>query len=416
MKVWLIKIGEILPVEPGQTLIRNGLLAKTLASQNHEVTWWASSFSHQHKRYLFDTPRVIQVQPNLELRLLFGPPYHKNVSPQRILHHLVVAQNFAREARSASKPDIIFCSLPTLELAEQALSYGQTMGVPVIIDVVDTWPDVYLTILPSVLRPAGRLALWSEFQRLQKVCSSADALTGVSKTYLDWALKHAGRSLDRFDGVFPLGCSMNPLSKLAVKGTSSAQVRAKYGASSQDLLVTFVGIFGASYDLETVVETAKILAQRNVRDVRFVLAGTGDKMKRLLHMAQGLTNVIFPGWLAEQPMRELLYASSVGLAAYTQDALQSLPNKPFEYMAAGLPMLSSLTGELEQLIRTEGIGLQYRSGDHASLAKQIHWCRDNPDQLKLMSDQAYRVFEARYDSTKIYEKLAAHLEAVVNRA
>jgi glycosyltransferase involved in cell wall biosynthesis len=413
MKVWLIKIGETLPIENNLTLVRNGHLAAALAAQNHEVVWWASTFSHKHKRYLFDGPRTIQAQPNLEVRLLHGPAYNKNVSLKRIVHHHSIARSFARESRSVEKPDIIFCSVPTLELAEQALRYGRDFAVPVVIDIVDTWPDVYLTILPPWLRPLGEFVLRSDFRRLQQICRSAVALTAVSQTYLDWALHHARRPINALDGLFVLGCPATSLVTQAAIEQQATQVRSRYGIREQDLVVTFIGTFGVSYDIETVVAAARMIEQDQIQGVRFVLAGSGDKLDNMRQMAEGLSNVTFPGWLSEQPMRELLHVSSIGLAAYTQRALQSLPYKPFEYMAAGLPMLSSLSGELEQIIRTEGIGLQYKAGDAAGLVKQIRWCLSNPDQLRLMSARTRKLFNTKYDSAQVYARLVAHLEYIV---
>ena len=51
MKIWLTEIGEPLPIDAGARLMRCGLLAQTLASRDHDVTWWASTFDHARKLY-----------------------------------------------------------------------------------------------------------------------------------------------------------------------------------------------------------------------------------------------------------------------------------------------------------------------------------------------------------------------------
>jgi hypothetical protein len=49
MKVWIVEIGEPLPVEHDVRLLRYGLLTKELAKYGHEVVWWTSSFSMLQK-------------------------------------------------------------------------------------------------------------------------------------------------------------------------------------------------------------------------------------------------------------------------------------------------------------------------------------------------------------------------------
>ena len=109
----------------------------------------------------------------------------------------------------------------------------------------------------------------------------------------------------------------------------------------------------------------------------------------------------------------LLRVSSIGFAPYQRNTLISLPNKPFEYMAAGLPILSSLRGELEELITKEQIGLAYRAGDEESLAQQILWFIEHPEERLAMGVRARRLFERRYDAALVYAKLAQHLEHVL---
>jgi glycosyltransferase involved in cell wall biosynthesis len=82
-------------------------------------------------------------------------------------------------------------------------------------------------------------------------------------------------------------------------------------------------------------------------------------------------------------------------------------------MSAGLPLLSSLRGELEDLIRGAQIGLQYEAGDAASLVERIRWLAANPKAREAMGQRARRLFESTYSAEVIYPKLVRHLEQVV---
>jgi glycosyltransferase involved in cell wall biosynthesis len=187
-----------------------------------------------------------------------------------------------------------------------------------------------------------------------------------------------------------------------------------YGIRMNAMVVTFIGTFGASYDLETVIAAAKILTACDI-PTQIVLAGHGDKATRLQALARGLDNVVFTGWLDQLSMLALLRLSAVGLAAYTNAALQSLPNKPFEYMSAGLPLLSSLQGELETLIRAECIGVQYQAGNVQSLADNIRWLAAHPVERTIMGERARQLLEKRFAAEVIYPQLAAHLQTIARQ-
>jgi glycosyltransferase involved in cell wall biosynthesis len=299
-----------------------------------------------------------------------------------------------------------------LELAAEAIRYGRAANVPVIIDVLDIWPDIYLILLPQLLQPFARLLLRPEFEKARRICRQATAITAVSQTYLDWGLAHAGRAHSPFDQVFPLGCTSLDSPGRAEILTRRESIRAQYGASSDALLATFAGTFGVSYDLQTIARAAAMLDKEQGSRVRFVFAGDGDKGAEVRALTQHLTNVLCTGWIQEAPLRELLHVSSVGLASYTEKALQSLPNKPFEYMAAGLPIVSSLRGELETTIHSERIGRHYRAGDASALAEQLRWCSANPEELQAMSVRARQLFERSYETGKIYGRFVEYLTEV----
>lgn len=410
MRVWIIQDGEPLRgIDPGARDWRCGLLSKALAARRHAVFWWASTFDHSRRMHRFDAARTVEIMPGVNIRLLHGPGYRRNKSPQRWRHHRVLARAFASEAAASARPDIVFASLPTPELAEQAVLYGRRRGVPVLVDVRDLWPDHYLTLVPPPFRGLFRLGLSSEYRRVRRLFAAATGITAISQTYLNWALRHGGRPQRAADGVFFMGY---PSPAFAPEEVAARQVSlaVQYGLAPEDFLVAFVGAFISSYALPTVIRAARSLQQAGHRGVRFVLVGDGDDCRRLRRLARGLDNVTFTGWFDQLSIHAMLNMAAVGLAPYRDDATMSLPNKPFEYMAAGLPLLSSLRGELETLIRDERIGLQYKADDANALAERILRLKADPGERLAMGRRARQVFEARFSAEIVYPALVRHLE------
>jgi glycosyltransferase involved in cell wall biosynthesis len=82
-------------------------------------------------------------------------------------------------------------------------------------------------------------------------------------------------------------------------------------------------------------------------------------------------------------------------------------------MAAGLPLLSSLPGELERLISQHRIGFCYEAGNADCLTRQILWLHDHPEERDDMGRRAWMLFNERFRSGAIYPRLARHLEEAV---
>lgn len=417
MLVWIIQDGEPLPgIDLGTRDWRCGILSKTLVAQGHQVLWWASTFDHVEKKHRFDQPRTVEMMPGLKIRLLHGPGYEQNKSLERLWHHRVLARSFAREAVDASQPDVVFSSLPTPELAEQAVAYGQRTGVPVLVDVRDLWPDHYLMLVPMPLQGLLRLALFAEFRQVRWLLKNATGITAISKTFLNWGLNYAGRPQRKLDGIFPMSYPSVSLPEAQIVAKKQ-ELSSRYGITPNGLTITFVGSINSIFDFRTVIEAACSF-ERAENNVRFVFVGDGTNYSPVRAQAQGLGNVILTGRLDQLSVAAMLRLASVGLAPYAegQSISGSLPNKAFEYMSVGLPVLSSHQGDLEKLIYDEDIGLQYQSQNASSLVEKINWLMDHPEERVAMGQRARKLFEERFQADIIYPSLVAHLEQVAANA
>jgi glycosyltransferase involved in cell wall biosynthesis len=411
MRIWIIEVGEPLPppIDRDTRKHRIGMLIDALIDAGHSVYWWASTFDHFHKRSRFTARKTFELNSSLTIRLLHGPGYSRNISFARLRHNRSIAIAFAEEARRAPKPDVILCCLPTPELAEESVVIAESLGVPVIIDVRDIWPEVYLTALLSSLRPAARPFLPRRYKKVGNVISKADGVTAVSETYLDWSLRLARRPRRPEDQVFPLGFPTDASKLPRPHQCEIENFRGTCRIPRGSLLFSFAGTFGNSYDLSTMVGAARILGRSGESGIHFVIAGDGDNRNYIRNLARDVGNLSFPGWLDRQDLQRLLLMSDVGVAPYVDSAKQSLPNKLYEYMATGLPILSSLVGESRKLLSEESIGLFYRPGDAAALAGSSRWIAARPELRQSMGLKSLELFNRRFSEDRIYKAMCDHI-------
>jgi len=413
VKIWLIEISDFLPDIDGDTrLYRAGMISKALVEQGNNVLWWSSTFNHQLRKQRYEVSTTIKINENYCIRLLYGPGYNKSISFNRLKHIRTLAKEFASEISEIPKdkfPDLIYACYPTLELSEQAVLFGTRNNIPVVVDIRDQWPSIYLTPLPKLLHPIARKIFKKEFNRAKRIFSQATAITGVSRNNLDWGLEQARRLIGSWDKWFPLGFSVDSREKTDLSQNNLTEIRSRYQIEEDSLVVTFIGTFSRAFDLNTVAKVVKILSRTNSTNIKFIIVGDGAQALTLRNTLRGFKNIVLTGWLNKTSIDEILKISSVGLAPYSSDGLITLPNKPFEYMAASLPILSSLEGELKVIIEKEKIGKQYKGSDPRDLKDKILWFFSHPEETEAFGQRAKALFEEKYNADVVYPSLVDHL-------
>jgi glycosyltransferase involved in cell wall biosynthesis len=416
MKVWIIEISDFLPeIDGGNRLYRAGMLANALVDNGHYVKWWTSTFNHQRRRQRFNVSTTINLKTGYCFRLLYGPGYKSSVSLNRVRHNRAVAREYAREAELSGldeMPDIIYTCLPTLEVSEQVVNFGLRHNIPVVVDIRELWPENYLTAFPLVFRPILRKILKPEFSRAYKILHYATAITASSPAYLEWGIKTGNRQNKANDTWFPLGGMTNEDAKRFQDKTKSICLPDGTVLPDNSILISFIGTFTSHVDYKTLITVAREFHHAVQEKVHFLFVGDGDKLTLIRKLSKGIENVHLPGWCEKPVIDQLLSVSFIGLAPYLMELKPTLPNKPFEYMSAGLPILSSLEGELENILRRESIGLQYRGGNSNDLKQKIDWFLSHPDETKAMGLRAKALFENKYRTDLVYTEFAQYLSMI----
>lgn len=414
MKVWIITIYEPLPFGGAETKPqRCGMLAKALLERGCIVNLWTSAFNHVSHKHIHKHSFVERVGDQMSIQFIKGCGYPNDLSPKRLFHNRQTAREFTQLAHNYKElPDIIVAPVPILELAEAAVSYARKQEIPIIVDIRDLWPDIYLTMIPEFMNTIGKKLLYFEYRRAKNVFRNATGITAVSEVYLQKGLFHAQRDIRNTDRFFPLG-SEDVVRRSTSPNTMLDSIIQKQAIEHNKFTVIYVGTFSKFYDLETILDAAKLLAS-NV-EIHLLIVGTGEQSEKFKKIAASLKNVTMTGWLNAIEMRLALDASDVGLVAYSKKAIMSLPNKPFEYMAAGLPLLSSLPGELAQLIEENMIGRYYEPGNPKSLAEEIVWFFEHAEETRKMGKKASEVFFQDFRSDVVYGRFSEYLEWIVTK-
>ena len=406
MIVWIVNPFDRLPWEPGR-ICRYQTLAEVLSQRGHEVIWWSSSFSHGSKAKR--TLKNMSSDP-FSVRLIDTQPYKKNVSFARIANHCQFANRFYRVAtRKLRKspelrPDRIVVSLPPISPANRAIKLRNEWGGKVIVDIQDAWPETFDRLVPGagkVHRCLSKLILAPWRGQAQHAYKNADAVTAVAQTYVD--LSGAG-SREQPTCVVYLGAPFEELD-------SSLKIDRK---SVSPFTFVYLGSMSMNYDLETVVEAARLLTQSKY-SFRILVAGRGpdeDKLKRRSRELNLESVIEFRGYLDYDQVVELLGESHCALNPILPESCSAMPNKVSDYFGAGLPVINSIPGELAELIKTNDAGVYYCARDPESLAAAMEEYISHPENAEDQGKNARTMAESLFRRETTYIKWAQFIEGL----
>jgi len=407
MNIWLIQTGESIPHQNTARSMRTSKIADELVRRGHEVLWWASAFDHFSKSWVYDSDTLVDVCHNFCLYALKGCGYRRNVSLRRLADYRMIAKKFHVLAGSVKRPDLIIASLPAHDLAYEAVRFGRLQGVPVIVDIRDPWPDVFLDNVPAILKPVAGVVLARDFSMVREAMRGASALTAVTDNFLEWALRYAGRSREAKDRVFYLGGSQ--LKSDEETRSEQERIEELYDLKNK-FVILFIGTFANYHNPEILLECAGRLRGR---EVAFVIAGSGEFFNRVKDQADTLPNVHLTGWVGDRTIRALLALSHVGVCPTTKEAAL-FPNKAFSYLSAGLPVISAFQGDLRRLLEKHNFGRYYPPNDCNSLVECVKELCENKALYDKMSENARRVFTDIFGADRIYAEYVDYIEDMIS--
>lgn len=403
MRLWIVSVGEPLPVDGINTRLRRmGNLAMFSSNHDVEVEWFSVSFDHYKKIQRCNGDADFKINDKFVLHLVESVPYKRNVSFARVRHHKQAGKSIYRRMKALDKPDVIIASMEPLEVSKAAIDYAKEKNVPCIVDVRDLWPEIYYDVIPRPLHRALDFYVRSCTKTLQYTMSECDSIIGLSNGFLEYGLKYAGREATSNDAVYPIAYPNNDYSAYKDK---LQEYWGSYGIKETDFLVIFLGNFGNQFKFDEIIEASKHF--ENVQNIKFVLCGNGKREEEIKKMVG--SNVIIPGWIEKEQIFSLMANASMGLAPYINSMNYRLntPNKFGEYLSASLPIAVSVPGEMEELLEQYECGGVYRNS--AELIELIEKYYHNGELLSQHSSNSRILYEKFFNADNTNQKLLDHI-------
>jgi glycosyltransferase involved in cell wall biosynthesis len=393
MHVLLIHQAFAGPGDPGGT--RHYELASELALRGHRTTIIASDVSYltgdvtRSRTSLPDGIRVVRVPSSRRL--------HESYAA-RAASFLGFSAGALRAALAIDGVDIVWGTSPPLPQLVPAWLASLRVPGGLVFEERDLWPEFAIgmgVVREGAATAAALLAKRFLYARAQRVIVNSPGFL----PFLD------GYGVDPSKvRVIPNGVDPRPFDP----EDRGAELRREWGADDR-FVVVYAGALGPANDLDVALDAA---ASLRATDALFVLVGDGKARPELMRKAaeRGLANVRFVGALPKEDMPRVLAASDACFATLRDIPLfrTTYPNKVFDYMAAGRPVLLLIDGVIREVVEEAGAGIFVPPGDAAGLAAAVRRLASDPAAACEMGRRGRRAVLARFDR----REHAALLEAL----
>ena len=307
-----------------------------------------------------------------------------------------------------TKPDVIL--VRDLPLAPAAIWVGRLLRTPVVLDMAEDYPGLLRALWENrVAKPVDRLV------RNPTLASFVER----------WVLRRVDGVVcvieESADRVRSLGVPEPKIS--VVRNTpiidETSKRRDNLDASGE-LLIAYLGLIERHRGVHDLVRAVVECRKRNW-PVKLVVVGDGVGLPEIRALATECGElghgVELLGRLENRRAIEVIAKANVGAIPHIPCAAwnTTIPNKLFDYMSLGLPVLASDVPPVRRIVLQEGCGVCYRSGDIMDLVSKIEELRSLSTRTRMAAAGIAAVAE-RYNWLQDSERLDSALHRAVVRS
>lgn len=290
--------------------------------------------------------------------------------------------------------DVVLASSPSLIVAVPALWARVVRGLPVIFEVRDLWPESAITT--GVIGPSG-LSARALYALEAQMCRRASWINAVTPAIAADLLRRGLATSDRLS-VIPNGADL----ELFARPLPPRQhTRARLGWADDELIALYVGAHGLANHLDQLIELAH-LASTRAPGLRIVALGDGPERAGLIartppHLLQSGALTWHPP-VPREAIPQWLDAADVGLVVLRDvPTFRTVyPNKLFDVMAAGRPLVSNVLGDAQALIADADAGLTVPPEDPHAMLTALLTLRDDPARREAMGERGRAFVRERF--------------------
>jgi glycosyltransferase involved in cell wall biosynthesis len=300
------------------------------------------------------------------------------------------------------KYDILFATSTPLTVAIPGIVMKMFRRKKFVFEVRDLWPELprSLGLKNPVLLKAMSVLEWLSYRM-------ADACIGLAPGICKGIARRSQKN-KRIEFI-PNGCDLELFKQ--VNGSRKLINGFKVG----ETVAVFTGAHGISNGLHAVLDAAAELKKLGRSDIALLFIGDGKLKQELLKRAEDerLDNCRFYSPVSKPKLNEIVSNADIGLmilANIPAFYYGTSPNKFFDYISSGLPVLNNYPGWIADMITENECGIFVPPGDPVAFAKSLIHLADNADLRKQYGANARHLAEKSFARQHLADRFVNFLE------
>ncbi len=163
--------------------------------------------------------------------------------------------------------------------------------------------------------------------------------------------------------------------------------------------IFYIGDITLVRGLKEVIRAVDIVNQS--QDLKFILGGKCNpkSLESELRLETGWKHTDFVGWVGKNEFMKYAERSYVGIVTFhpIPNHIEAQPNKLFEYMHAGLPVVASNFPLWVEIVENNKCGLLVNPMNPSEIANAILWIMDNPKEAQKMGENGRKAVLEKYN-------------------
>ncbi len=388
------------PSEAGGT--RSYWIAKQFLEQGHTVTMLTSK-NNMEQSIMKENFEGIEL-------VYLNTPYDNKMS---ILKRAWAFFSFMIRATYNSfqvkNVDVVYATSTPLTIGIPALFLKRFRRISFVFEVRDLWPEVPIQMGGLKNPILQKIAVLLE-KRIYKKASHIIALSP--------GMEEGVRRFEFTHGKTSMVPNMAKIDKFYRRSATEDELAfaQSVGLQTDKFNVVHFGAMGLANGLEYIIEAAKIAQERKLDAFQFVFLGEGSTMPALQKMTEefGLKNVSFLGKFSMKETSTLVNLCAVSVVSFRNlDILKTnSPNKLFDSLAAGIPIVVNSSGWTKNLVEENQCGLYADPEKPAELIEKLIQLKDDEQLHHTFGLNARKLAETVYDKSILTPKIAEILQQV----
>lgn len=385
--------------DPGGT--RHHELALYLAEHGHRVTIIASPVSYLTGK---STPAGPEQGGHPAIQIVRPPVYsglHRSFI-HRVINFITFMLSSFWAGLRVQEVDLVWGTSPPIFQGLTAWALARLKRVPFLFEVRDLWPAFAVAV--GVL---GNPVLIRASEWLERfLYRHADRMVVNSPGFIRHVQERGASQVH----LVPNGADVTMFEPL-----DDGAVFRRENQLEGRFVALYAGAHGMSNDLDVLLDAAGLLGE--VPNLAMVLLGDGKEKPRLQQRAaaMGLKNQHFLPPVPKTDMAQALAAADVCIAILKPIEMYKTvyPNKVFDYMAAGRPVILAIDGVIREVVESAQAGTIVQPGDAAAMADAIRYYAAHPDAGALQGKNGRRYLETHFDRTVLAQGLLEIMQTMV---